>query len=212
MLSLVDKKAFFRGVVFVVGFKWTKLKKPLGNTELFPSVHHRGWAIYFLPSCSTALHGGDATWFLNWRKRYYIKTHRKKKSYLYNKYFFTLVWCWWGRVEMSKYSFDRWLANTSKKGGRFHNLAGQPMTLFSKKNKVFPDGTSRVPVCALCLLSCPRTPLSEVSCLCTLLPGVGTWGWDPTLVFSSPGWTVPGLLAFPHRRNASVSSFLVIIF
>lgn len=123
-----------------------------------------------------------------------------------------LVWCWWGRVEMSKYSFDRRLANTSKKGGRFHNLAGQPMTLFSKKNKVFPDGTSRVPVCALCLLSCPRTPLSEVSCLCILLPGVGTCGWDPTLVFSSSGWTVPALLAFPHRRNASVSSFLVIIF
>lgn len=40
---------------------------------------------------------------------------------------------------MSKYLFDRRLANTSKKGGRFHNLSGQPLTLLSKKKKVFPD-------------------------------------------------------------------------
>lgn len=148
------QEGFFSGGVFVVGFKWTKLKKPLGNTELFPSVHHRGRAIYFLPSCSTALHGGDATWLLNWRKRYYIKTHRKKKSYLYNNIFiyFTLVWCWWGRVEMSKYLFDRRLANTSKKGGRFHNLAGQPLTLLRKKKKCFLMLRWHLPCSSLCTL------------------------------------------------------------
>lgn len=44
-----------------LSLRQTKLEKPLRNTEVFPLVHRRGEAIYFLPSCNITLHDGDAT-------------------------------------------------------------------------------------------------------------------------------------------------------
>lgn len=46
------------------------------------------------------------TLLLNWRKYCYVKTHRIRISYLYNKYFFILVWGW--RQERALSCFVIW--------------------------------------------------------------------------------------------------------
>lgn len=88
ILSLMDKKFLKNNrKVWLVGclvFFTTKLKKPLRNTEFFPLVHHRGEAIYFLPSCNVMLHDGDATeYFVVELKEILLRKYSQNKSVLF---------------------------------------------------------------------------------------------------------------------------------
>lgn len=71
----------------VLGFfflRQTKLQKPLRNTELFPLVHHRGEAIYFLPSCNVTLHDGDAAdYFAVELKEIVLRKSSRNKNLLF---------------------------------------------------------------------------------------------------------------------------------
>lgn len=62
--------------------------------------------------------------------------------------------------------------------------------------------------CAKCLMSCLWTPLNKawILHLCTLPSIIYIHSWDPLYTFSSPGWAVLALSAFPCRRDGPVIS------
>ena len=72
-------------------------------------------------------------------------------------------------------------------------------------------GTSHVPVCAHCSLSCFWAPLKRAwpHSFDSRPLGIYKHWSDPLSAFSSPGWTVPVLSACPHTGGApSPSLFL----
>ena len=94
----------------------------------------------------------------------------------------------------------------------FHNLPGIPMSVLRhshSEKKVLScwDGASCVSVCAQCLLPCHWAPLRRawLSCLYIFLTDIYIYWWvPPPQAFSSPGWIVPDVPVFLHRRDAPV--------
>lgn len=106
----------------------------------------------------------------------------------------------------SYYRITEWwsLNRTSGSLGPTSSLPGQSGADFPGSCS---EGTYCISGCACCLLSCYWLPLIKAWLpLCKLPPAIYIHAEDITWSFSSPGWTVTIISAFPHKRDVLVPS------
>ena len=108
-------------------------------------------------------------------------------------------------------TMSRWLLSISKGGDSTASLGklcwGSVTHAVNKCFLVFRGNHLCFSLCSLPLVL-HWGPLERVCLhpLCTLPLGIDTHWWGPPWTFSSPGWAVPALSAFPHRTDAPVPS------